>query len=201
MEVQTRNPLLSELRRATGSRHDEIESLLRLTEPMSAPRYADVVRGFREFLADWEPRIHEALPGRLRGWYEARRRAPFAADDLEHLGPLPPSRTAAPAREAVRALPLRSVPEVFGSLYVIEGSALGGQVITPMLQRHLGLAPGQGASYFHGFGERTGAMWRDFRQLAADEVGDDETALRDACDSAQRTFDALISTFRPLGAH
>lgn len=199
-QTQTRHPLLSELRRATGARHDEIESLLRLTEPMSAARYANVVRGFREFLAEWEPRVHDALPGRLRGWYEARRRAPFAAEDLEHLGLLAPSMTAAPAREAVRALPLRSVPEVFGSLYVIEGSALGGQVITPMLQRHLGLTPGQGASYFHGFGERTGAMWRDFRLVAADEVGDDEDALHAACDSARRTFDALIATFRPLGA-
>lgn len=201
MEVQTRNPLLVELRRATGTRHDEIESLLRLTEPMSASRYAEVIRGFREFLSDWEPRIHEALPGRLREWYEARRRAPLAADDLEHLGALPPSSTAAPAREAVRALPLRSVAEVFGSLYVIEGSALGGQVITPMLQRNLGLVPGQGASYFHGFGDRTGAMWRDFRIVATEEVGDDEAALQAACDSAQRTFDALLTTFRPLGAH
>jgi heme oxygenase (biliverdin-IX-beta and delta-forming) len=201
MNAEIRNPLLSELRRATGPQHDQIESLLRLTEPMSASRYAEVVRGFREFLADWEPRIHQALPDRLRDWYEPRRRAAFAADDLAHLGPLPASSTAAPARAAVQALPLGSLPEVFGSLYVIEGSALGGQVITPMLQRHLGLAPGQGASYFHGFGERTGAMWREFRQVAVDEVGHEAAALRAACNSAQRTFEALISTFRPLGAH
>jgi heme oxygenase len=201
MDVQIRNPLLIELRRATGSRHDQIESLLRLTEPMSSTRYAEVVRGFQEFLAAWEPRIVDALPERLRKWFASRRREAFAADDLSHLGPLPISNTAAPAREAVQALPLSNVPAVFGSLYVIEGSALGGQVITPMLQQHLGLAPGKGASYFHGFGERTGAMWREFRQMAEAEVGDDADAMQAACESAQRTFDALLETFRPLGAH
>jgi heme oxygenase len=53
-------------------------------------------------------------------------------------------------------------------------------------------------SYLAAYETRTGAMWREFRELATEEVGDDVGAVHDACESAQRTFDALIETFRPL---
>ncbi|TXD71199.1 biliverdin-producing heme oxygenase, partial [Mitsuaria sp. TWR114] len=88
----------------------------------------------------------------------------------------------------------------FGSLYVLEGSALGGQVLTPMLLARHGLTPERGAAYFHGFGERTGAMWREFRQLADAQAGANETDRDAACHAAVQTFQALIETFASVGA-
>ena len=67
---------------------------------------------------------------------------------------------------------LDDLAAVLGSLYVIEGSALGGRVIAPQLKRTLGLTQGAGASYFHGFGGETAAMWSNFRVLAALEIGE-----------------------------
>jgi heme oxygenase len=191
-------PLLAALRQATGQRHARIEALLRLDAPMPLSRYRAILRGFHEFLACWEAAVQAALPERLQAWFDARRRGAFAARDVAWLEAPPSAPLAERARRAVAGLPLAGVATLFGSMYVIEGSALGGRVIAPGLARELGLGPGRGASYFHGYGEHTGAMWREFRQRAASEVGGDAEAVRAACRGAERTFDALLHTFALL---
>lgn len=164
---------------------------------MPLARYVAVLQGFHRFLASWEGQLLGALPLRLHEWLGSRSRLGFVEHDLGFLQPptLPP---AAATASVPACLPECSTAAAFGSLYVIEGSALGGQVITPRLQRDMGLSPGRGASYFHGFGDRTGGMWREFRQLAADEIGDTPASRRVACQAAGQTFDALIATFEPL---
>lgn len=190
-------PLLAELRSSTRPLHDDIERLLALEAPMELGRYQAIIGGFHSFLSRWEQDLLAALPPSLQGWFQERGRARFAADDLGYLASLglPAARPAPAAQPDLQDAGLASV---FGSMYVIEGSALGGQVITPKLQRDMGLEPGRGASYFHGYGGRTGAMWREFRQKAVAEVGGEPAALRAASEAAQATFGALIATFRPL---
>lgn len=162
---------------------------------MPLARYAAILLGFQRFLEAWEQELRGALPARLHGWLAARGRLGFVAQDLAFLARHLPHL---PEPSVPRCLPEPGVAAAFGSLYVIEGSALGGQVITPRLRRDLGLEPGRGASYFHGFGERTGGMWREFRGLAAQEIGADPARQRQACRAAAQTFDALIATFEPL---
>ena len=190
---------LAELRLTTRAEHDRIEHLLRLGEPMPLERYAAILAGFDAFLRAWEPRIHAALPERLQSWFRPRRRGGFASADVEWLrtvaGLAPPALTA----HAATTLPLTELAEVMGSLYVIEGSALGGRVIAPQLKRTLGLDQGRGASYFHGFGGEAAAMWSNFRVLASLEIGESSRDTVRACQSAKRTFAALIELFAPLG--
>ncbi len=146
--------LLPRLRRSTGPLHDDIEALLRLEAPMPLVRYGRILRGFHEFLQLWEPRARQALPERLRPWFDARVRSPFAARDLAALElPEDAADTAmrASALAALHGLRLDSPAAALGSLYVIEGSALGGQVLTPKLLAAHGLTPEHGAAYFHGF--------------------------------------------------
>lgn len=189
--------VLSELRHATRAEHDRI---LRLTEPMPIERYGAILCGFDAFLRAWEPRVHAALPERLQGWFRTRRRGGFASADVEWLR----SEAGLELRDmracAAATLPLGGLAEVLGSLYVIEGSAPDGRVIAAQLKRTLGLAQGRGASYFHGFGGETGVMWNNFRVLAALEVGESSRATVLACESAKRTFAALIELFAPLAA-
>lgn len=192
--------LLNELREKTRTEHARIESVLRLTQPMSAARYAGVMTGFHEFLRRWEPRLAAALPAHLRDWSAKRKRSGFAADDLRHLDAPHTPQLAEAAERAVRSIPMADAACALGSMYVIEGSALGGQVITPMLKQHLGLTPASGASYFHGHGPATGAMWRDFREIITHELGSDAASARKACHSAQRTFAALCDVFEVLRA-
>jgi heme oxygenase len=195
--VSTENAL-AELRLTTRAEHDRFDHILRLNEPMTLERYAAIVCGFDAFLRVWEPRIHAALPDRLHGWFRTRRRGGFASADVEWLrsvagiDPVPAS-----AKQAA-AIPLGDLAAVLGSVYVIEGAALGGRGITPQLKRTLGLGQGRGASYFHGFGGETGVMWNNFRVLASLEIGDSSRAAVRACQSAKRTFAALIDLFAPL---
>lgn len=189
---------LAELRLTTRAEHDRIERLLRLTEAMPLERYAAILCGFDAFLRVWEPRIHAALPERLQAWFRPRRRGGFASADVEWLRSVGGLELVDLDARAAAALPLGELSEVLGSLYVIEGSALGGRVIAPQLKRTLGLAQGRGASYFHGFGGETGVMWNNFRVLTALELGDSSRATVLACLSAKRTFGALIELFAPL---
>ena len=190
--------VLSELRLTTRAEHDRIEHLLRLTEPMPLERYAAILGGFDAFLRAWEPRIHAVLPERLQGWFRARRRGGLASADVQWLRSVAGVHLPDPDATAATALPLGSLAEALGSLYVIEGSALGGRVIAPHLKRTLGLDQGRGASYFHGFGGETGVMWNNFRVQAALEIGESARATVQACQSARRTFAALIEMFAPL---
>lgn len=194
----TSETALAELRLTTRVEHDRIERLLRLTEAMPLERYAAILGGFDAFLRVWEPRIHAALPERLQGWFRPRRRGGFASADVEWLRSEADIDLPDLEARAAAVLPLGDLPLVFGSLYVIEGSALGGRVIAPHLKRTLGLDQGRGASYFHGFGGETGVMWNNFRTLAALEIGESPRGTVLACQSAKRTFTALIEVFAPL---
>jgi heme oxygenase (biliverdin-IX-beta and delta-forming) len=74
-------------------------------------------------------------------------------------------------------------------MYVLEGSTLGGTFI----DRHLAGLPGLSGVRLRAFtpyGDRTGAMWRDFRRATrahAAGTGDADRVVRAACD----TFAAL----------
>lgn len=189
---------LTELRQSTRAEYDRIDALLRLAEPMPLARYGTIMSGFDAFLRAWEPRVQDALPARLQPWFRARRRGGFASADVAWLrdeADVPPVPMDA---RAAALLPMDHLVQVLGSIYVIEGSALGGRVIAPQLKTTLGIGPGHGASYFHGFGGQASDMWRDFRVLAALEIGESERAVGRACRSAQRTLAALMQLFAPL---
>ncbi|TGD81890.1 biliverdin-producing heme oxygenase [Hymenobacter wooponensis] len=81
--------------------------------------------------------------------------------------------------------PLTTWPQLLGALYVMEGSTLGGQVIN----RQLAKAGIESRTYFSGYGERTGPMWKRFCQLLTEEATDANQA--EIVDSASLTFQKL----------
>jgi heme oxygenase len=194
----TSDTALAELRLTTRAEADRIEHVLRLTEPMTMARYAAIMSGFDAFMRLWEPRVQAALPPRLQHWFRSRRRGGFASADVEWLRDIAGEPPVAMSAAAVEKLPLDDLPQLLGSLYVIEGAALGGRLNAPHLKSTLGVGAGCGATYFHGFGGQTGLMWRDFRVLASLEIGESSKATVRACRSAKRTFGALIDLFAPL---
>lgn len=168
--------------------------MLPLGPALSLASYVQVIQGFDAFLSAWEPRVAAALPERLRPWLARRSRWPMARRDLHRLGAAP----TAPSNHHLRRLHLSGKAAAFGSLYVLEGSALGGQVIAPRLDRQLNLQPDTGAAYFAGWGPNTGAMWREFRHKLECEVGATDPACAEACGAALQTFDALAATFKEV---
>jgi heme oxygenase len=58
----------------------------------------------------------------------------------------------------------RSFEEALGTAYVIEGSTLGGVLISRELQS-MGITPQNGGRYFNSYGPEVGKYWAEFRQL------------------------------------
>jgi heme oxygenase len=168
------------LRTATREHHDRIDRLMDLRRMRERAHYVRVLQVFDAFLAAWEPAVAAALP-RWGDWLLARSRRPFVQRDLRALG--------AASLPAARIAPLAGAGAGWGSVYVMEGSALGGQVITRSLAS-AGLHADSGAAYFHGWGDATGAMWRDARTLLEAELASPD-ALDQACLAARQTFEQL----------
>jgi len=166
------------LREGTRTDHDRLEDGLRLTDPaMTRDRYAEVLALFHGFWAGWEPRVATEL--RDDAFLAPRRRLHLLREDLRALGIEPAALPDCPPPE------LHGRGEAMGSLYVMEGSTLGGRVILKGLGR-LGLGEGGGTRYFAGHGEATGAMWRGFL-ARLDAEPDREAVLR----GARATFATL----------
>ncbi|HEY1228426.1 MAG TPA: biliverdin-producing heme oxygenase [Ramlibacter sp.] len=181
------------MREATASRHAAIDTLLALRQPFGAAHYTCVLQGFATFLTAWEPRMAQVLPPQWQSWFAASTRLHLVQQDLAALGlpPAPPLVASATPNTPAAAL---------GSLYVLEGSALGGQFIAAAARRQLGLTPDHGTAYFHGCGSATAARWREFlAPLDADLAS--PAASAQAVQGANATFDVLTDLFRGLLEH
>ena len=73
-------------------------------------------------------------------------------------------------------------------LYVFEGATLGGQIIGRHLRDGLRIDRGNGAAFFGGYGDETGAMWMRFsRHVDTSSIIDTEAAVG----AAVETFEKL----------
>jgi heme oxygenase len=177
--------ILQRLREETRPAHDRIErDLESLRAHTCIAHYRLLVARFFGFYADWEPAIAATLAD--EHFFAPRRKLHLLERDLAFLGY---------DMDAVRALPrcrnlppLTSMAETLGSLYVLEGSTLGGQVIARRLERSLGFSDGRGYAFFRSYGREVGAMWRAFgERLLAQPADAGEACVR----SAQLTFARL----------
>lgn len=57
---------------------------------------------------------------------------------------------------------IKTLNQAFGYLYVMEGSTLGGKIISENVRKTLGLSTETGVAYFNSYGEERGAMWKNF---------------------------------------
>jgi len=182
-EVRQSGTTLAYLRTATRPAHDSLEGALGLLdEGLDLSGYTQVLGRFYGFWREWEPHVAALLQDET--FLEPRRRLHLLAADLAAVGC---------SLQAVAALPrcplptLRDAVEAFGSLYVMEGSTLGGRVIERNVGRCLGLDGRSGCSYFAGHGNATGAMWRAFLQrLDARPAADAERIAAGACATFER---------------
>jgi heme oxygenase (biliverdin-IX-beta and delta-forming) len=145
------------LKSATADLHIEVESTLDLDKiTKNAGAYSDTLGilylvfdcAYKE-LSDIDFQPLKIDLGSIR------RRRDWLAADLHALA------TALPATQSL-GFELQTSGHGFGCLYVLEGSALGGRVISKRVKQTLGLGPATGGAYFHGLGRQTASHWSDF---------------------------------------
>lgn len=166
--------LVERLRRETAPAHQAMETQLDLLTGLSRQRIGRVLHRFAGFHAGWEPAVARLI-AEPELW-EPRRRLPALAHDLALLDVAPPERS--------WPVPpwLSDASAAWGSLYVMEGSTLGGQVIG----RALRAAGVEGLTYFDGRGREVGPLWRELRRRL-----DGLPAPERVVTAATATFDAL----------
>lgn len=180
---------MARLKLQTAEHHEAIERVVPLMDrSLDRARYARYLSAMHG--------VHEPIERALSGLaglsrvvpdVEERRKLPLLARDLVALAverppPAPPGSLP----------PLDSLADALGVLYVLEGSTLGGRILSRHLASKLGVSPDSGGAYLASYGERLGPMWQRFG--ACVESFARESNARDA----QRVVDAATSTFQLL---
>jgi heme oxygenase (biliverdin-IX-beta and delta-forming) len=180
--------ILALLKSETKSEHDAAESALRFFDPQfSIEDYSKTIRLFFGFYHPLEEQLWH-----VPGWAEAgldlehRRKSVRLESDLRALGISNPH-----SLPFCSNLPkLDGLGDGFGCLYVLEGATLGGRHISRYLREKLNVLPETTGAFHAGYGERTGAMWSEFREKL--------TAYADGRDENKKIVDAALATFRSL---
>lgn len=181
------NSALVALKAATQHEHDALDAALDLMNPgLDAVTYRRHIASFYGFYVPFECTLA------MLSWTEhgidlnARCKTALLRADLISLGVDDPD-----SLRQCQSLP--SVPNAttaFGSLYVLEGATLGGQIISRHVEKQFGYTAAHGASYFNGYGARTGEMWMTFRR-AVDACGTEADPRDEMIAGALATFVAF----------
>ena len=192
--------LLSRLKNETAACHARLENALDLMrDDLQRDEYIALLERLYGYVAPWEDAAAACMPASLAGFFDERRKAALLAADLAALTGERRPVGCVPQADVRYDLPrLHNIGDAFGSMYVMEGSTLGGRFIAPHVASRLDLAPGLGMAYFDGYGARTGSMWNAFRETAAACVP--EIQYDDAVKAAIATFESLQSWLCPEAA-
>jgi heme oxygenase len=178
--------ILAHLRQTSRAAHDAIEGAMGvMDENLSLTSYSNILQRLYGFWARWQPQIAGMLQDEVL--LKPRRRLHLLAADLMALGVSPAALDDLPRCPPID---LQSKAAAMGSLYVMEGSSLGGRVISRHVERRLGAAGRDACRYFQGYGQETGAMWGSFlARLNAESAAQKEQIGTGA-----------LATFAALGA-
>lgn len=171
------------IKAATQVYHDQTEQLSsRPVAEFTLSDYQQFLRVNHLFHGSVEQALANALPESLREplrWSE-RRKALRIQQDLDELG-------AEYNASEWLSLPLGSVPEALGAMYVAEGSTLGGIMMKKLWQGHPVIGACSSFAFLGCYGSQTGTYWKSFMSLleaTLDHPDEQEAAIL----SAQSTF-------------
>jgi len=172
------------IKEATLQYHQQTEKILvgKMKSMRSKQDYVDLLAAFYGYFGGLEQQIERYINASNLADYNDRRKTAAIADDIKALGgDIPQKATGAQLPEIDNYL------QAFGALYVIEGSTLGGKIISKMIQQHLQIDNGAGLSFFNSYGKQTEQMWNSFKEILNDVAmtPEDEAIITDA---ANQTF-------------
>jgi heme oxygenase len=182
------------LKEATAPHHDQVEqnryAKAIMSNTLTMEHYRIYLEKFYTFILpleqQWQSRPEWSSLGFDIG---ARLHSPRLEQDLLALGL---------SVAELKALPVCSqLPDVstfertLGCMYVLEGSMLGGQMITRKLQSYLPVDPDHNLHYFNGYGADTRQRWQQFGTLLNEQVSGE--------DADRQTLEAAVDTFVQIG--
>jgi heme oxygenase (biliverdin-IX-beta and delta-forming) len=151
--------IIDELRSATKQEHQQLDHLLfpHIREIKTCEQYLQLLALFYGYLKPLQNAVDEYLNDELVSNYSSRRKPERLLDDVNVL-----------ADNSFNILYCKSIPEIrnsaaaFGAYYVMEGSVLGGPMISKKISENLHLENGKALTFFAGYGKENYCMWSSF---------------------------------------
>lgn len=169
-DCMTASTIMERLKSETAHYHRQVEqndyAKAIMSQTVSLDEYKEYLEKFYGFLKPLEEQALEQPFWENTGLdYGIRGKATLLENDLRNLGSSDDDLKQLPRCEE---LPDISSPaRLFGYLYVIEGSANGGQIITKRLSQFLPIEAGRGLEYFNAYGSETRTRWAEFMEQLA----------------------------------
>lgn len=189
------NSILAELKEKTAARHQQTEDTVDLMrEDFNLDDYKNLLVRFYSFYKPFEEKMRElSAADPIEFDHAERLNTPKLFKDLRELGMS--ENEIAEIKESDELPRLDSKEKIFGALYVIEGSTLGGQVIARHLKQKFDIDAATGGAFFAGYGKETGTMWRAFgaaiTKFAENSANHDEIIA-----GANETFEFIGKSLR-----
>ncbi len=180
------SPLLQDLRTGTATLHVALEQRLPFfSEHLDAAWYRRLIQAYYGFYQPLEAALHAS--GLIPAGYDAplRSKTPALNGDLQALGL---SQAEIDSLPRCRQLPrLDSPGACLGTLYVLEGATLGGQILRREMARRLALDAANGGAFLDVYGAATGRRWKDFLDYL-ERMPSHARARQQVIGAAQSTF-------------
>lgn len=179
--------LSQNIKESTHAAHQKTEGIVvrQMKAIHSEADYAEVLKGFYAYFRAVEDNIAPFITAEVLPDVAERRNSSYIKKDIETLGGnvdnLPEAH--APA--------VSNVLEALSSLYVLEGSIMGGPYIVQMLNKY-GIE--RGTSFFEGYGANSGQMWAGFTTVL-NQYGADPASHARAIELANETFHQFGEVF------
>jgi heme oxygenase len=163
------------LKEGTRSQHDKLESDLNLLrKDLTLDDYVELLKRFYGIYKPLEPLLNVPVD---------RVKTPHLEKDLRHFKINPES---IPLCENLPVV--KSSSQIYGVRYVLEGSTLGGQVLSKHFKEFFYISPDSGCLFFSGYGPETMSKWKMFQSELMNFSTTDDFSPEELLESARDTF-------------
>lgn len=184
-------PLRQRLKIETRREHEALEKALNLLRPdLALDEYKALLQRFHMFHSAFDAFVEAK---RIEGWDSAafysreRMKKEWLSSDLAVLGAVPVEDV---FLSGLIAELLPTERHLWGAVYVLEGSTLGGTLLAKHFCQAFGLSRNAGLRFFTGYAAGTGQMWS--QTLAALSQCEEQGPEQDAVvEGARRIFELL----------
>ncbi len=179
--------LSDDLKNTTHEVHQQLETKMDLMSRLETKEsYLELLKKFYQYYLPIESKL-SAYPNELP--LEGRMKISLLKKDLLALGLSEDEISTLPAAKTVPEI--NSASEAIGAFYVLEGSTMGGQVISKQLRTKLEITPETGGSFFWAYGPKTMPMWLAFREFLNSDETSQKRDKSKILESAKSTFLSL----------
>lgn len=179
--------LIEKIRSASQHEHTRLERTLfpYLERIETKDEYTRLLKAFYGYLWPVQQLVVKHIKENMMPDIGQRRNAALILGDLEELG-------ANGDIVLCTCLPkIDSHAAALGALYVMEGSTLGGKIISGMISEKLGT--NAALNFFNGYRENTGKMWKAFlANLASNENQDHNGTIVESVSETFSLFDKWL---------